>query len=122
MITCKLGEKTYSIDYVSGRALREINDALVMYGKIVMVNAKIENGTLTDEDVFPLQDALDVMVKWFCLLFKNQFTPDEVFEHYPVDDLLYDITYAIQAVNAQMTKVLSSFPIRAAQAKTKSES
>lgn len=122
MITCKLGEKTYSIDFVSGRALREINDALTMYGKIMNVTAKVESGTMTDDDVFPIQDALDVMVKWFCLLFKNQFTPDEVYEHYPVDDLMYDITYAIQAVNAQMTKVLSSFPIRAAQAKTKSES
>lgn len=122
MITCKLGEKVYSIEYVSGRALREISDALGMYSKIMMINAKVQDGTLKDEDVFPLEDALDVMVKWFCLLFKNQFTPDEVFEYYPADDLVYDIVFAIQAVNTQMTKVLSDFPIRAAQAKKKTES
>lgn len=27
MITCKLGEKTYHIDFISGRALRELEPA-----------------------------------------------------------------------------------------------
>ena len=30
MITCKLGEKTYSVDFVSGRALREMEPAAKM--------------------------------------------------------------------------------------------
>ena len=30
MITCKLGDKTYTVDYVTGRALREIEPAAKM--------------------------------------------------------------------------------------------
>jgi len=80
MITCTLGETKYSIDFVSGRALREMGP-----------------------------------VRWFCILFGNQFSPDDVFDHYPVDRLIHDITFAMMAVQAQATSVLSEFPIPAAQ-------
>ena len=32
MITCTLGEKKYSVDFVTGRVLREIEPATKMYG------------------------------------------------------------------------------------------
>ena len=118
MIHCTLGEKTYFIDYVSGRALREIDDALAMHTRILEVAKKAEHGeTLGEEDRFSIKDALDVMVKWFCVLFGNQFTPEEVYDKYPVDGLLHDITFAIMAVNAQTTGVLTDFPMTAAQEK-----
>ena len=61
-----------------------------------------------------VNDAMDVMIKWFCLLFQNQFTPDEVLDGYPVDRLMHDITLALMAVQSQTTEVLSDFPTKAA--------
>ena len=55
------------------------------------------------------------MVKWFCILFQNQFTPDEVLDGYPVDRLMHEIALAIMAVQTQTTDVLSDFPTKAAQ-------
>ena len=37
MITCTLGEKKYTVDYITGRALREMEPAAKMYAKIVAV-------------------------------------------------------------------------------------
>ena len=37
MISCTLGEKKYTVDYVTGRALREMEPAARMYAKIVTV-------------------------------------------------------------------------------------
>ena len=115
MITCTLGEKKYTIDFVSGRALRELEPAATMYAKIVHVSQMAVKGQEVPEDAkFTISDAMDVMVKWFCLLFNNQFTPDEVLDGYPVDRLMHDIAYAIMAVQTQTTDVLSDFPTKAA--------
>ena len=116
MITCTLGEKKYTIDFVSGRALRELEPAATMYAKIVHVSQMAVKGEEVPEDAkFTISDAMDVMVKWFCLLFNNQFTPDEVLDGYPVDRLMHDIAYAIMAVQTQTTDVLSDFPTKAAE-------
>ena len=53
---------------------------------------------------------MDTMVKWFCVLFNNQFTPDEVYDNYPADRLMHDIALALMAVQTQTTEVLDSFP------------
>ena len=116
MITCTLGEKKYTIDFVSGRALRELEPAATMYAKIVHVSQMAVKGQEVPEDAkFTISDAMDIMVKWFCLLFNNQFTPDEVLDGYPVDRLMHDIAYAIMAVQTQTTDVLSDFPTKAAE-------
>ena len=57
----------------------------------------------------------NVMIRWFCILFGNQFTPDEVLDYYPVDRLMHDIALALMAVQTQTTGVLDEFPTRAAQ-------
>ena len=33
------------------------------------------------EEQVSVADALDVMAKWFCLLFGNQFTVDDLYDH-----------------------------------------
>ena len=38
MITCTLRDKKYSIDFVSGRALRELEPAAQMYAKVVRLS------------------------------------------------------------------------------------
>ena len=116
MITCTLGERKYMVDFISGRALREMEPAAKMYGKIVAIsNAALKGETVPDTQQLTINDAMDVMIKWFCLLFQNQFTPDEVLDGYPVDRLMHDITLALMAVQSQTTEVLSDFPTKAAK-------
>ena len=58
---------------------------------------------------------MDVMIRWFCLLFGNQFSPDDVLDGYPVDRLMHDIALALMAVQTQTTEILSQFPTKAAK-------
>ena len=117
MITCTLGERKYTVDFISGRALREMEPAAKMYGKIVAIsNAALKGETVPDTEQLTINDAMDVMIKWFCLLFQNQFTPDEVLDGYPVDRLMHDIALALMAVQTQTTEILDEFPTKAAKA------
>ena len=119
MITCTLGEKKYTVDYITGRALREMEPAAKMYAKIVAVaNAAAKGETVPEEQQFTITDAMDVMIRWFCLLFGNQFSPDDVLDGYPVDRLMHDIALALMAVQTQTTEILSQFPTKAAKEPT----
>ena len=53
---------------------------------------------------------MDVMIRWFCLLFGDQFTVDDVLDHYPVDRLMHDVALALLAVQTQTTGILNDFP------------
>ena len=102
------------VDFISGRALREMEPAAKMYGKIVAIsNAALKGETVPDTEQLTINDAMDVMIKWFCLLFQNQFTPDEVLDGYPVDRLMHDIALSLMAVQSQTTEILSDFPTKA---------
>ena len=115
MITCTLRDKKYTIDFVSGRALRELEPAAKMYARILHVSELAAHGQTIPEDAkFSIPEAMDTMVHWFCLLFQNQFTPDDVLDQYPADRLMHDIALALMAVQAQTTDVLSDFPTKAA--------
>ncbi len=116
MITCTLGGQKYTVDFVSGRALREIEPAAKMYGRIVALsNAAIKGEIPADADQLSVADAMDEMIKWFCILFGNQFTPDDVLNKYPVDRLMHDIALALMAVQTQTTNILDEFPTKAAK-------
>ena len=110
MISCTLGDKKYTVDFVSGRALREMEPASNMYAKVVRLANDTAEGKEVSAEGLTVSDSLDVMVKWFCILFGNQFTPDDVYDHYPVDRLMHDISLALMAVQTQTTDVLDSFP------------
>ena len=86
MISCTLGDKKYTIDYVTGRALREMEPAAKMYAKIVAVSNAAVKGEAVETDGLTIGEAMDVMIKWFCVLFGNQFTPDDVLDLYPADN------------------------------------
>ena len=116
MITCTLRDKKYSIDFVSGRALRELEPAAQMYGRIVAIsNAALKGEVPEDAKNLSIGEALDVMIRWFCLLFGNQFTPDDVLDYYPVDRMMHDIALALMAVQTQTTEILDEFPTKAAK-------
>ena len=110
MITCKLGEKTYTVDFISGRALREMEPASKMYGNLVRISKDATEGIDVSDEKVTVAGALDVMVKWFCILFNNQFSQDEVYDNYPADRLMHDIALALMAVQTQTTEVLGAFP------------
>ena len=119
MITCKLGDKNYCVDFISGRALRELEPAAKMYARIVAISNAAANGEeVPESDTLTISEAMDVMVKWFCLVFNNQFKPDELLDNYPVDRLMHDIALTLMAVQSQTTSILSEFPTKAAEAAT----
>ena len=116
MISCTLNGKKYTVDFVSGRALREMEPAAQMYGRIVAIsNAALKGEVPEDAKNLSIGEALDVMIHWFCLLFGNQFTPDDVLDYYPVDRMMHDIALTLMAVQAQTTEILDEFPTKAAQ-------
>lgn len=116
MISCTLNGKKYTVDFVSGRALREMEPAAQMYGRIVAIsNAALKGEVPEDAKNLSIGEALDVMIRWFCLLFGNQFTPDDVLDYYPVDRMMHDITLALMAVQTQTTEILDEFPTKAAK-------
>ena len=99
MITCTLKDKKYAVDFISGRALREMEPAAKMYAKIVALsNAAVKGEESPQEQQISVTDAMDVMIRWFCLLFGNQFSSDDVLDGYPVDRLMHDIALALMAV------------------------
>ena len=114
MITCTLNEKKYTVDYIPGRALREMEPAAKMYSRIVALsNAAVKGETVPEDQQISIPDAMDVMIHWFCLIFGNQFTPDDVLDGYPVDRLMHDIALALMAVQTQTTEILDEFPTKA---------
>ena len=116
MISCTLNEKKYTVDFVSGRALREMEPAAQMYGRIVAIsNAALKGEVPEDAKNLSIGEGLDVMIRWFCLLFGNQFTPDDVLDYYPVDRMMHDIALALMAVQTQTTEILDEFPTKAAK-------
>ena len=116
MITCTLRDKKYSIDLVSGRALRELEPAAQMYAKVVRLSELAAKGqSIPDDAKFTISEAMDTMIRWFCILFQNQFAPDDVLDNYPVDRLMHDIALALMAVQTQTTEILSEFPTKAAK-------
>lgn len=116
MITCTLKDKKYAVDFVSGRALREMEPAAKMYVRIVALsNAAVKGEEIPQSEQVSIPDAMDVMIRWFCLLFGNQFTSDDVLDGYPVDRLMHDIALALMAVQTQTTEILSEFPTKAAK-------
>lgn len=116
MISCTLNGKKYTVDFVSGRALREMEPAAQMYGRIVTISdAALKGEVPEDAKNLSIGEALDVMIRWFCLLFGNQFTPDDVLDYYPVDRMMHDIALALMAVQTQTTEILDEFPTKAAK-------
>ena len=112
MVTCTLGADKYSVDFISGRALREMEPASKMYGRLVALSKAAVEGQDVSNEQLTIPEALDTMVKWFCILFGNQFSVDDIYDHYPADRLMHDIALAIMAVQTQTTEVLDSFPTK----------
>ena len=82
MISCTLNNRKYTVDYITGRALREMEPAAKMYGRIVSLSNAALKGELPEgAKELSIPDAMDEMIRWFCILFGNQFTPDDVLEY-----------------------------------------
>lgn len=101
-MTIELNGRKYVQDVVTARALRELKKPMEI----------LRRGD-EDKDA-PMEAAeLDVLVRWLCLLFNNQFTPEDVYDHYPADRLLLDVSACALMVQLRMTEALRDFPTRA---------
>ena len=56
MITCTLGEKKYTVDFVSGRALREMEPASKMYGRLVRLSQDATEGKDVSQEQLTVTD------------------------------------------------------------------
>nr|DAY20664.1 MAG TPA: hypothetical protein [Caudoviricetes sp.] len=90
--------------------------AAKMYSRIVTIsNAAVKGEPIPEGEQVEIAEAMDTMIRWFCILFGNQFTPDDVLDGYPVDRIMHDIALALMAVQTQTTEILSEFPTKAAE-------
>ena len=112
MLQVTLGEKTYTVEYVSALALREIEGPMEILRRGETQGEHAPG--LTGED-------LDRLVDWFCLMFGRQFTRAEVYERYPADRLLPDIALAVLAVQQRVSGALKAFPTRTAAEEAKKD-
>lgn len=116
MITCELNGKKYSVDFITGRALREIGPALEAHNKMIQAAEAVRKGAMVEDiENIRVADVYDTMIQWFCSIFKGQFTPDDVYDYYPADRLMVDVQLALMAVMSGATGVLDSFPTKAAE-------
>lgn len=99
MFTVELNGRTYRVETVTARALREIGPAQEVFRRMGEDDPK--NDMARD---------MDALVKWFVLFCGNQFTAEDVYSHYPSDRILLDVGLAMAHVNAQVTERLVKFP------------
>ena len=106
MLKITLGEKSYAVDYVPALALRGIQRPME-----ILAAAEKKQEINYERDV-------DTLVNWFCLLFRSQFTPSDVYEFYPADRLIPDIALAVMAVKQRISFALTEFPTKPAAEET----
>ena len=59
MITCTLNNKKYTVDFITGRALREMEPAAKVYGKIVALSqAALKGETIQTDDQISIPEAM----------------------------------------------------------------
>ena len=58
MVTCTLGNQKYSVDFISGRALREMEPASKMYGRMVRLAKAATEGENVDGEQITVTEAL----------------------------------------------------------------
>ena len=108
MLQVTIGEKTYTVPYVSAIALREIARPMAILNREEKEKSAADAGA-----------DLDVLVNWFCLMFGDQFTPEDVYRHYPADRLITDIALSVLAVQQRVSGALTAFPTKPAAEEAK---
>lgn len=97
MISITLGDKKYTVPTITGRVMREIGEMDELYKRAA------------DDEAIGAAE-MDTAVEWLCLVFKNQFAPDEVYDNYPSDRFWVDIFTIYLAVKNSVTNKLADFP------------
>jgi hypothetical protein len=97
----RITKKTYRVPYISGKSLMQSQ----VIERIVEEVRKGNDPGMTDAE---LMEACE----WFCTLFQNQFTAEELLEGHPSDHLRSDIFAAYMFVQNEMAKALKKFPMK----------
>jgi hypothetical protein len=106
-MTIELGRKKFSIDGVPVRALAEMDEAWDMYGKLVKA-AGGQDGTSAS-----FRQVIESLARWIVILFKNQFTLDELMDNYPSDRFIIDAGVMLGQVAGRITEGVKAFPTTA---------
>ncbi len=121
MFTVTVGKKTYKVESVNTRALYEMQPAVEIWAKLVKCTEAAEKGEVA-ADAPTIKEAMDTLIKWFCVFCGNQFTPDDILDNYPQDSIITDIGLALRAAQMKTTAALTAFPTTARLQKKKQES
>jgi hypothetical protein len=121
MFTVTVGKKTYKVESVNTRALYEMQPAVEIWAKLVKITESAEKGEEA-ADAPTIKEAMDTLIKWFCVFCGNQFTPDDILDNYPQDSIITDIGLALRAAQMKNTAALTAFPTTARLQKEKQES
>lgn len=109
MFTVTLGDKTYTVEKVTVRALAGLDEAWDMYRRLIQA----VGGESIEGDATTFKEAIDALVNWFVLFCGGQFTAADVYDHYPADRIVADVALAMQAVVGRVTEELKHFPMSA---------
>ncbi len=115
-MTIELGKKKYTVEGVPIRALAEMDEAWDVYRKLV----KAASGQDAGDSGF--HQIVTPLAKWLVVLFKDQFTVDEVMDNYPADRFIADVGLMLQAVAGRVTDALTAFPTKARPVQKKGKS
>lgn len=111
MFTITLNGKTKEVPFVTALALRELKQPLDMLNE---AERKRTSEDESDRENVLSAEEMDQIVRWFCIFLQNAFTPEEIYAHYPADQLLRDIHFAALTVQRHVTAALTGFPLRLA--------
>ncbi len=102
MHTVTVGGKQYNVPFFKGRIQRASGEIGRIYKQVS-----------EEANYLPNDEEYDAIAAWFCMAFDNQFSPDELWDGYAVDDLIKDAFALYLAMMNLNTKVLTVFPIPA---------
>lgn len=112
MFTITLNGKTKEVPFVTALALRELKRPLEILDEAERKRASEDE---SDRDYVLGAEEMDQIVRWFCVFLQNAFTPEEIYAHYPADQLLRDVHFAALTVQRHVTAALTDFPLRLAR-------
>jgi hypothetical protein len=113
LFTVKLNGRTYEVDRVPVRVVRKMGPVQEVYNRLINEPENID-----------VEKDIDTIVKWFVEYCGNQFTADDIYDHYPGDKIITDVGLAIMSINLGVDRVLKdvkSFPTGDENAKKKQE-
>lgn len=99
MFEVELNGRVFRVKDVPTKVTREMGPVQEVYRRMINEPEKTD-----------ISKDIDTLVEWFVLFCGNQFTVEDVMNHYPGDRIITDVGLAIAALNTSVSKTLTRFP------------